>query len=106
MYRYILNKNKEPCAGLPAKIAYRIHRSGITPHHALHRVLPFMSAPTHTCFECFHSMQPCHWVGLNHKCVQRSQIGNNHCSYIQDPNISMNPVDGSASRELLHLGVH
>lgn len=49
-------------------------------------------------------MKECHWVALNEKCVECSQIGNDNCSYLQDPGASANQVDGSTSRELLDLG--
>jgi hypothetical protein len=63
-----------------------------------------MSAPLmHACFECFKSMQECHWVALNAKCIECSQIGNDNCSYLQDPGTSANPVDESTSCEFLDL---
>ena len=46
-------------------------------------------------------MKECHWVALNEKCVECSQIGNDNCLHLQDPAASANPVDGSTSHELL-----
>ncbi len=70
-------------------------------------VSPFnMSAPPmYACFDCFKSMKECHWVALNEKCVECSQIGNDNCSYLQDPGTSADPIDGSTTRELLDLHI-